>query len=69
MDIQTILQITAAVIAGNAVSALFIFAMVTAWRLQSKEHLGDSELPLWIYPCGILAPAIIAIGAYFIPVG
>lgn len=62
------LQIIAAVIVANGFFAAFAFAMYVAWRLQTKEGKADTELPFWVYPCLIAAPALAAIGFYLSPV-
>lgn len=61
------LQTIAAVIVANGALALFAFAIFVTWKKQTKEHLADSELPLWVYPCLIAAPAFVAFGFFLIP--
>lgn len=62
------IQITAAVILGNAAFAVFAFAMYVIWRLQTKEGKTNDELPLWIYPCIIIPLGVAAWGFYLSPV-
>lgn len=69
MDISMMIQAITAVIVGNLVTGLFLFALYVTHKLQKEEHLGDSELPLWVYPCLMAAGAICVVGFYLIPVG
>ena len=61
------LQTAAAVILANGVTAAFIFALVSTWQKQTKQNVSDTDLPLWIYPCLIIAPVLMAFGFYLIP--
>ena len=68
MDVLTLIQITAAVILGNAAFALCAFALYSTWRMQTKDGKTQDELPLWVYPCLIAAPLLVAVGFYLSPV-
>jgi hypothetical protein len=63
MDFYYFLQIVGAVIGANALCFAFFMGMMKASRLQ-KQGVKDDELPLWVYPCLIAAPAAFALGAY-----
>lgn len=62
MDIWWFLAVAAAVVFGNGVSFYFFIAAMKASKLQ-KGGAKDDELPIWIYPGLIAAPALVAIGA------
>ncbi len=56
------LQIVGAVIGANAACFAFFMAAMKASRLE-KMGVRDDELPLWVYPCFIVAPLLFAVGA------
>lgn len=63
MDLWNWVQIVAAVILANAVSAGYFFAAVRCYQLQ-KRGAKDDQLPWWVYAWLLVAPAIVAAGAY-----
>lgn len=68
MDLPGIFQTIAAVILANGATAAFGLGLYVTYRKQFKEQAADTELPLWVYPCLIIAPALMALGFYLIPV-
>ena len=68
MDLSGILQTTAAVILANTATAAFALGLFVTWKKQTKEQIGNDELPLLVYPCLVIPPAIIAWGFFLIPV-
>ena len=64
MDFDNFIQIAGAVVFGNIAFAVTAIAIYKAEKLQREKRLSDTELPFWIYPCGIVAPALVAWAAY-----
>lgn len=58
-------QIIAAVIVANGVSFAFFLGAMKASKEQ-KKGAADHELPLWVYPCLIVAPLVVALGGYLL---
>lgn len=65
MDMSLFFQTVAAVILANAVSFAFFMGAMKASKLQ-KEGVKDDELPLWVYPCLIVAPLAFTGGLYLV---
>jgi len=59
MDMSYFLQISAAVMLGNAVSFAFFMGAMKCSKLQGKG-VADDALPLWVYACLIAAPLSLA---------
>lgn len=64
MDTSLFFQTIAAVIAGNVVFAAWCAALYAAFK-QQKNGASDTELSWWIYPLGVIAPAIGFLGFYW----
>jgi hypothetical protein len=63
MDYIFSLQVTGAVILANAACFAFFMGAMECSR-QQKRGVADDQLPLWVYPCLIVAPFLMAVGAY-----
>lgn len=55
MDMSYFLQISAAVMLGNAASFAFFIGAMKCSKLQ-KDGVKDDALPLWVYACLLPAP-------------
>lgn len=65
MDIWELWPIVSAVIIGNGASFFFFMAAMKCSKLQ-KTGVKDDELPLWVYAGMIVAPLLVAFGAYLL---
>jgi hypothetical protein len=65
LDFWYFMQIVAAVIAANAASFAFFMGAMKASKEQ-KAGKKEDQLPLWVYPCLIVPPLIVSLGAYLL---
>lgn len=57
-------QTVGAVIAGNA---LFSMSAYMVWRVSKEERGQMRRAPLWIFPAGLIAPAVVMFAAFMLP--
>lgn len=57
-------QTVAAIIVANALCACSIYM---AWRLAKSEKGRGAKPSLWVYPFGLLAPALVVFASMTLP--
>lgn len=58
----------AAVLAGNALTACFVFGALTMVK-EARQGVGETNHSLWIYPAMVVPLLFFALGAYLIDLG
>lgn len=65
MDTWFFVQVSAAVIVGNAASFAFFMGAMEMSK-QTKRGTKDDDMPWWVYPCMIAPPLMVSGGAYLL---